>query len=132
MREYGKAVVIAFAGCQDHKLLNSARRLRKLFASVCAKCGATVLGGLYHQFSPQGASAAVLLAESHGGCHTWPQDDVATAIVYTCGSRVNLHHIASMLATALQAGSYRMRFVDLTRLAAVATSDLSDPRRGGT
>lgn len=46
---------------------------------------ATVIGSLFHQFSPEGVSGVVVIAESHLSIHTWPSDGYAAVDLYTCG-----------------------------------------------
>ena len=46
----------------------------------------TVLNTQWHQFSPTGWSANVLLQESHLSFHTWAELAAVTADLYTCGN----------------------------------------------
>lgn len=53
---------------------------------ACAEAsGATVLGGDFHRFQPNGVSGILLLAESHISIHTWPEREFAALDVFMCG-----------------------------------------------
>jgi spermidine synthase len=49
-------------------------------------CQATLLNLYVHEFTPAGISAVATLAESHIAIHTWPEHDLITADVFTCGN----------------------------------------------
>lgn len=122
---YGKAVAAAFVGC-DFNLSNNPTFLLQNLGDACHEAGATVLWSKSHAFEPQGASALVLLAESHAGAHTWPENGVATCVVFTCGDRVRLNDIIKMLATALRARSHATSEVDMTELVGKASANTPD------
>ena len=52
---------------------------------ISKKAGLSIVGGLKHQFNPEGATAIVLLKESHISIHTWPEHDYAALDIFTCG-----------------------------------------------
>ncbi len=53
---------------------------------ACAEAsGATVLGGDFHRFEPNGVSGILLLAESHISIHTWPERNFAALDLFMCG-----------------------------------------------
>ena len=64
----------------------SARELFEILKKAAQEAGATIIGECGHDFSPEGASALLLLAESHYSVHTFPEDKKATASLHTCGS----------------------------------------------
>ncbi len=54
---------------------------------ACAEAsGATVLGGDFHRFEPNGVSGVLLLAESHISIHTWPERGFAALDLFMCGA----------------------------------------------
>ena len=69
----------------DPALLNDPQYLTDLMESAAAFIGVTVLHTHSHQFSPQGVTAFVMLAESHMSIHTWPESGDAALDVFTCG-----------------------------------------------
>jgi S-adenosylmethionine decarboxylase proenzyme len=66
------------------------------------KSGATVLGESFHQFSPQGVSGVIIIAESHLTIHTWPEHGYAGADIFTCGTRVKPEKAAEVIIARLK------------------------------
>ena len=71
-------------GCPASAAMTSADALRALCLDAVTAAGLTPLGHTFHQFSPQGVTGLVLLAESHVAVHTWPETGFATVDVYVC------------------------------------------------
>jgi len=67
-----------------HKEMVEASALRSLCTRLAADAGLTPVGERFHQFSPQGVTGALLLAESHLAVHTWPELSAVTADLYVC------------------------------------------------
>lgn len=65
--------------------------------------GATILNVHAHQFTPQGVTVLLLLAESHLSVHTWPEHGMVAADVFTCGESTNPEAALALLAGALGA-----------------------------
>ncbi|MBN1422084.1 MAG: adenosylmethionine decarboxylase [Planctomycetes bacterium] len=99
-------------GC-DRSRLDDASWLAEKCAEACRLAGATVLGVQHHQFVPQGASALVLLAESHLSIHTWPEHGYASLDIYTCGVSLCPERAAWFLAEKL--GARRTVTIDIVR-----------------
>ena len=53
---------------------------------ACNATGATIIHYHDHQFSPQGCSGVILLAESHASWHTFPELKYASIDIFTCGN----------------------------------------------
>lgn len=62
--------------------------MEKLLLQVAFETHATVLGHMKHQFHPDGATAILLLSESHLSIHTWPEQKSAHIDYYHCGNSV--------------------------------------------
>ncbi len=63
-----------------------------LLISCADEAGFNVLGGNCHDFEPQGATAFVMLSESHIAVHTWPEKNKISVTIATCSqdkSKVN-------------------------------------------
>ena len=54
--------------------------------ACAAAAGATVLGGDFRRFEPNGVSGMLLLAESHISIHTWPERGFAALDLFMCGA----------------------------------------------
>ena len=83
-RTVGNHVLADISGSTS-LLLNDAAGLEALLVEASERVGATVLTSHHHVFEPQGATAVVVLAESHVSIHTWPEWGGATLDAYTCG-----------------------------------------------
>ena len=76
--------------------------LRKLCLEATAAAGLTIVGDAFHQFSPQGVTGTVLLAESHLAIHTWPEHGFVTVDVYVCNLATDNTAKAERLFRALE------------------------------
>ncbi|MGI9196839.1 MAG: adenosylmethionine decarboxylase [Candidatus Nanopelagicales bacterium] len=85
MRTVGQHVLADVSGSTS-LLLNDPSGLEALLIDASEGAGATVLQAHSHAFEPHGATAVVVLAESHVSIHTWPEWGGATIDAYTCGS----------------------------------------------
>lgn len=84
-RTVGSHVLADISGSAS-PLLDDGVGLEALLVSAAEAVGATVLSRHHHSFMPQGATAVVVLAESHVSIHTWPEWGGATLDAYTCGA----------------------------------------------
>lgn len=82
----------------DPALLDDVEVLKRALLAGAEAAGATVLGVLHHKFEPQGASAVVLVAESHLSIHTWPEHGYAAVDIFTCGTALPEKGVAPMVA----------------------------------
>jgi S-adenosylmethionine decarboxylase proenzyme len=73
----------------DSSVLNDVSAIRHHMIEAAKRCGATIVSECFHQFSPQGASGVVVIAESHMAIHTWPEHRFAAVELFTCGERLN-------------------------------------------
>lgn len=67
------------------QLNSTVSQLTALQAAVAAG-GLTVVGELSHQFPVMGASAILLISESHLSIHAWPERGYAAVDLFTCGA----------------------------------------------
>ena len=101
MKALGKHVLVELYDC-DYKLLNDINFIKEVMLEAAKKSGATVLGESFHQFSPQGVSGVILIAESHLSVHTWPEHGYAGADIFTCGTRVKPEKAAEVIIARLK------------------------------
>jgi S-adenosylmethionine decarboxylase len=80
----GKHFLLNLYGCSS-VLLNNEHFLVDLMENAAIASGATVLKTVFHKFDPQGITAICLLSESHISIHTWPEENKASADIFTCG-----------------------------------------------
>ena len=101
MKALGKHLLLELNDC-DPKLLNDISFIREVMLAAANESGATVLGESFHQFSPQGVSGVILIAESHLSVHTWPEHGYAGADIFTCGTRVKPEKAAEVIVDRLK------------------------------
>lgn len=69
--------------------LNDLQFLKESMLEAADRCGATVVGESFIQFSPQGVTGVLVLSESHLSIHTYPEEGFAAIDCYTCGYTVD-------------------------------------------
>lgn len=110
MRRLGTHLLIELGGV-DPALLDDPSWIRETMILAAKKGRATILNTSFHEFSPQGVSGVIVLAESHISVHTWPEEGYAAVDVFTCGDRAMPHLAAAYLVQAFSPGSYKVREV---------------------
>jgi len=108
----GKHMLLELKDC-DAGLLNDMEYLREALKTVAASIGATVIKDSFYQFSPQGISGVVIIAESHISIHTWPEFNFAAVDVFTCGEVIEPAKAVKPLAERLKAKS--TSYIELKR-----------------
>jgi S-adenosylmethionine decarboxylase proenzyme len=80
----GTQILLELKDC-NRDLLNDLPHIRDSLLQAARKTGATVIGQSFHQFSPQGVTGVIAIAESHLCIHTWPEYGYAAVDIFTCG-----------------------------------------------
>jgi S-adenosylmethionine decarboxylase len=103
----GRHLLLELHDC-DRRILNDLDFIREAMLTAARDCGATVLGESFHQFSPQGVSGIIVIAESHLSIHTWPEHGYAAVDAFTCGTTVEPTRAAETLIEKLGAKKHSM------------------------
>jgi len=69
----------------DRELLRAVEPLWSRLLAATQASGAQVLHTYAHQFTPQGMSGMILIAESHVSIHTWPEEGYVAMDILSCG-----------------------------------------------
>ncbi len=88
------------------------RELVAALAKIAQATGLQVLGSQYHDFQPHGATAALLLSESHLTAHTWPEEDYAAIDLFTCKADTRAAEVLAALRGAFEPREIEMHRVD--------------------
>ncbi len=112
MKELGRHVLIEFYECAT-EALNNLEFIEEQMLEAARLTGATIVGKIFHRFSPHGVSGAVVIAESHLTIHTWPEYDYAAVDLFTCGPTVDPWKAFTHLQTAI--GSKRTSQTEIRR-----------------
>ena len=87
------------------KLLDDINYVREAMLGAAHGVGAHVVGESFHQFSPQGVTGILAIAESHISIHTWPEHRYAAADIFTCGTSFQPRKAAEILIQKLESKS---------------------------
>ena len=99
----GTQFVADFHECQcAPELLSSALVLEKSCEGLVVESGLTIVGKIFHQFVPGGATGLLLLAESHLAVHTWPEFASLSVDLYVCNVTQDNREKATSVISALQ------------------------------
>lgn len=92
--------------------LDDIKFIETTLKNAANKIGATILNSYFHQFSPNGVTGVLVLAESHISIHTWPELKYAAIDVFTCNS-IKPHLAIEIVTKAFK--SSRMTVQELQR-----------------
>ena len=97
----------------DANALDDLQNVESTLIDTARRIGATIIGHAFHQFSPQGVTGVVIIAESHICIHTWPEHGYAAVDIFTCGDISRLEEATQHIADAF--GSQNRSVVTLQR-----------------
>ena len=112
MNALGKHLLLELKDC-DREVLDNVSFLRDALLAAASECGATIMGESFRQFTPQGVSGVVIIAESHLFIHTWPEHGYAAADIFTCGDSVQPEKAVETILSKL--GSQNHSIVEMRR-----------------
>lgn len=89
----GNHLLVELAQC-DGTLLKQVPFVEETLRKAALATGATIVASAFYQFSPEGVSGVLVLAESHISIHTWPEKSFCSIDIYTCGNMNNYAALA--------------------------------------
>lgn len=101
MDALGLHVLLELRDCNS-ALLDDLDFVRTTLLNAARETGATVIDHTFHQFSPQGVTGVVAIAESHLCIHTWPEHGYAAADIFTCGEGFNPGDAVDLIIEAFE------------------------------
>ncbi len=101
-RALGTHLLLEMNEC-DPVLLDNLTLVKQTMLTAAEEAGATVVGEVFHKFSPVGVTGIVCIAESHISIHTWPEHAYAAVDIFTCGEDFKPMEAAHFIAESLQA-----------------------------
>lgn len=104
MEALGRHVLLELRDCNTAKL-DDLPLVRETMLNAAVETGATVIGEIFHQFSPQGVTGVVAIAESHLCIHTWPEHGYAAVDIFTCGVAFDPTEAARLIIEGLESAS---------------------------
>ena len=101
-RALGTHLLLEMNEC-DPLLLDDMAMVKEVLLAAAEEAGATIVGEVFHKFSPVGVTGIVCIAESHISIHTWPEHRYAAVDIFTCGENLKPMEAAHFVAEGLQA-----------------------------
>ena len=102
MNALGTHLLLELKDCEPSQL-DDIEFIRGTFLSAAEELGVTVLSQSFHQFSPQGVTGIISIAESHFSVHTWPEYGYAAVDIFTCGTEFEPSRAADFIVERLKA-----------------------------
>ena len=97
----GTHVLLELRNC-DPSLLDNLAHIRQEMLRAASVVEAHLVGESFHQFTPQGVTGILSIAESHISIHTWPEHGYAAADIFTCGDQTMPERAAAVIIDALR------------------------------
>lgn len=69
--------------------LDNIEQLQNILHTTASKFQLNILKEIWNQFTPQGITGILLLAESHLAIHTWPEYKFAAVDLFTCNLQIH-------------------------------------------
>ena len=101
MNVLGTHVLLELRDC-DPQLLDDLPYIRQELLRAASEVDAHIVGESFHQFTPQGVTGILSIAESHISIHTWPEYRYAAADIFTCGDHTMPERAAAVIIDALR------------------------------
>ena len=98
----GQHHIFELSGC-DQSIVCDNQKTKSIFYSISKNAGLTILGQGSYEFSPQGFTFYILLAESHASIHVWPEYSYCAIDLFSCNVHKNYDEFFTELATAFSA-----------------------------
>ena len=111
MKALGTQLVLELKNCNP-VLLDDLPYIRNALLEAAEKTGATIIGQSFHQFSPQGVTGVIAIAESHLCIHTWPEFGYAAVDIFTCGEGFKPREAANMVVESLQSKEHSIMEIE--------------------
>lgn len=111
MEALGRHVLLELRSCNPASL-DDLPLLEGMMLRAAEETGATVIGKIFHQFSPQGVTGVVAIAESHLCIHTWPEFSYAAVDIFTCGENFDPTEAARLIIAGLESSDAQLTEID--------------------
>ncbi|MBI2547624.1 MAG: adenosylmethionine decarboxylase [Candidatus Aenigmarchaeota archaeon] len=86
MNSLGNHLIVELYKC-PFETLDNETLVKETLLDAAKKMDTTIIGSVFHKFSPYGVTGIVAIAESHISIHTWPEHGYAAVDIFTCGDK---------------------------------------------
>ena len=107
----GTHVIGELYGCPAQSL-GGVAEVRALMHRVVEEAHFRVVGEKFHQFEPCGVTGVMVLRESHFSVHTWPEEGVIAADIFTCGKEGNAVEAFDLLCRLMEPERIERRIIE--------------------
>lgn len=90
------------SGCASLAQL-TCEEVAELFIGALDRAGATVVRSVSHAFPETGLTCVLILRESHGVLHTWPETGTINIDIFSCTTRLRCMQAINELARSFGA-----------------------------
>ncbi len=90
----------------DPKIISTEENVRPIVEKVIAHTGLNKVNSLYNQFNPHGVTGLILISESHISVHTWPEYELVSLEIFTCGDTEQAEKAFNLLIEEFNPESY--------------------------
>jgi len=111
MKQLGLHVLMEFSECSSD-VLNDLELLEVELNQAARASNATIIKSIFHQFSPQGVTGVVVVAESHLAIHTWPEHCYAAVDFFTCNLSMDYHKAYNHLIQILNSKKHTYKSIE--------------------
>lgn len=108
--QLGLHVLGELRGCNPAQIA-SVEPLRAIMLKVAEQANFRIVGERFHQFEPAGVTGVFLLAESHFSVHTWPEQGIVAADIFTCGNEGNAEHAFDFFVAYLRPTTHHKQVI---------------------
>ena len=119
MNALGIHILLELRDC-NRELLDDLPHIRSSLMQAARDVGATIIGDSFHQFSPQGVTGVIAIAESHLCIHTWPEYGYAAVDIFTCGEAFKPQKAVDLVVRSLQSRDHSVIEIERGILPALA------------
>ena len=95
----------------DKDKLDDPKLLESVMLEASRLANATIIKSHFHQFTPQGVSGSIIIAESHFNIHTWPEHHYAAIDLFTCGEDLNADKAVGYIIEKLECKRHNLQFI---------------------
>ena len=111
MNALGTQILLELRDC-NRELLNDLPHIRNSLLQAARDLGATIIGDSFHQFSPQGVTGVIAIAESHLCIHTWPEYGYAAVDIFTCGEAFKPQKAVDMVVKSVESQEHSVTEIE--------------------
>ena len=126
MNELGLHILMEFNDCSK-SILDDLGSLETVMNDAAIAADATIIKSVFHQFSPQGVTGVIVVAESHLAIHTWPEHAYAAVDFFTCNLGMDYDKAYELLAEKLKSKNHSYKKISRGLIPKSLENELSKP-----